>query len=101
MNECGTAIKAGVDGHNMPYDQAGTSFLDLGRGLSLSAELDKLKESLDEQRLPPKKKVSQKVSTMNSVSVEALKLKGLPTSLCDLIGNMIDSINGDLSGEES
>ena len=34
-------------------------------------------------------------------SMDGLKLKGVPASLCNLIGNMIDSINGDLSGEEA
>ena len=28
-------------------------------------------------------------------------MKGLPVALCDLIGNMIDCANGDLSGEEA
>jgi predicted ATPase len=37
----------------------------------------------------------------DSISVEPLKLLGLPTALCDLIGNMVNSTNGDISGEET
>eukprot|EP00984_Skeletonema_dohrnii_P010473 scaffold4074_cov85-Skeletonema_dohrnii-CCMP3373.AAC.2 len=33
--------------------------------------------------------------SMASTSVEPLKLLGLPTALCDLISNMIDSVDGD------
>ena len=31
-----------------------------------------------------------------SISVESLKLLGLPTAICDLISNMINSVNGDV-----
>jgi len=34
-------------------------------------------------------------SSMVSISVAPLKLLGLPTALCDLISNMIDSVDGD------
>ena len=36
-----------------------------------------------------------------SVSVEILKAKGFPVALCDLIANMLDCGNGDLSGEDA
>lgn len=48
---------------------------------------------------------SRAISTLKGTtlipSMEPLKLKGIPTPLCDLIYNMIDSINGDLSGNEA
>jgi hypothetical protein len=37
-------------------------------------------------------------TSMASISVEPLQLLGLPTALCDLISNMIDSGNGDAHG---
>jgi len=52
----------------------------------------------DDECLPNKKKGTQDVSKTSS-SMETLKLKGLPASICNLIGNMID--NGDVSGEEA
>ena len=35
-------------------------------------------------------------STLNAISIEPLRKKGVPLSLCDLIGNMLDIINGNL-----
>ncbi|KAL7493748.1 hypothetical protein ACHAWT_002658, partial [Skeletonema menzelii] len=80
-----------------------SSPLHLGRmtaELSLSAAIDtnggpakkrsQLKHSLDDS--------SQKMmacARFASISVEPLKLLGLPTALCDLISNMIESGNGD------
>lgn len=59
-------------------------------------------ESTSAQTMPKKKKRPHQINgTMCSISVEPLKLKGLPSSLCVLIGNMIDCINGDLSGDEA
>ncbi|KAL7461587.1 hypothetical protein ACHAXS_002004 [Conticribra weissflogii] len=36
-----------------------------------------------------------------SISVESLKLKGIPLSLCDLIRNMLDSASGDICGDDA
>jgi predicted ATPase len=56
---------------------------------------NKRSHSLD--NLSPKAMV-RTPSSMASISVEPLKLLGLPTALCDLISNMIDSVNGDVHG---
>jgi len=55
----------------------------------------------DEESMPRKKKGPQAGGTMQSTSVEPLKLMGLPASVCALIANMLDCINGDLSGTEA
>ena len=46
-------------------------------------------------------KKNQPTHTMCLVSAEILKSRGLPWSLCNLIANMIDCANGDLSGDET
>ena len=40
-------------------------------------------------------------TTIISDLINQLKVLGIPTSLCNLIHNMIDSIHGDLSGNEA
>ncbi|KAL3805299.1 hypothetical protein HJC23_009006 [Cyclotella cryptica] len=47
-----------------------------------------------------RKKLPECQSLLKS-SIESLKRLGLPYPLCDLIHNMLDCINGELSGEES
>jgi predicted ATPase len=37
----------------------------------------------------------------SDVSVDGLRMKGVPYSLCDLIRNMIDCVNGDFMGNDS
>jgi len=87
------------------------SSLDLSNGsLDLSNRLDisdvdreigdiKSQDTVEQDEcLPNKKKGTQDVSKTSS-SMETLKLMGLPDSICNLIGNMID--NGDVSGEEA
>ncbi len=57
---------------------------------------------ITEENLMPRKKRATPVScTLSSISIEPLQRKGVPISLCNLIGNMIDSMNGDLSGYET
>jgi predicted ATPase len=52
---------------------------------------------------PRRKRQSQNENYNNirSVSVEPLKAKGIPRSLCDLIVNMMDCMNGTLSGGDA
>ncbi|KAL7482315.1 hypothetical protein ACHAW6_007990 [Cyclotella cf. meneghiniana] len=52
------------------------------------------------QAVRARKKLPECQGSLNS-SIEALKGLGLPYSLCDLIHNMIDCMNGKLSGDES
>eukprot|EP00577_Skeletonema_sp_RCC1716_P020726 CAMPEP_0113398878 /NCGR_PEP_ID=MMETSP0013_2-20120614/15218_1 /TAXON_ID=2843 ORGANISM="Skeletonema costatum, Strain 1716" /NCGR_SAMPLE_ID=MMETSP0013_2 /ASSEMBLY_ACC=CAM_ASM_000158 /LENGTH=303 /DNA_ID=CAMNT_0000283697 /DNA_START=19 /DNA_END=926 /DNA_ORIENTATION=- /assembly_acc=CAM_ASM_000158 len=57
----------------------------------------------DEFNLLPKKRHTQNSDSQNkcAVSVEPLKGKRVPVQLCDLIANMIDCINGTLSGDDA
>eukprot|EP00573_Skeletonema_grethae_P004439 CAMPEP_0201694914 /NCGR_PEP_ID=MMETSP0578-20130828/7019_1 /ASSEMBLY_ACC=CAM_ASM_000663 /TAXON_ID=267565 /ORGANISM="Skeletonema grethea, Strain CCMP 1804" /LENGTH=1341 /DNA_ID=CAMNT_0048180665 /DNA_START=152 /DNA_END=4177 /DNA_ORIENTATION=- len=53
---------------------------------------------------PKKKHTSQQnrdISNNCSAPAESLRAKGLPSPLCDLVANMLDCINGTLSGEDS
>ena len=82
---------------------ANKGFLDLVKGLD---EVENLEEGDgDEKPRNRKKKSIQGGSSLHPSSIltvgEQLKMKGLPVALCDLIGNMIDCANGDLSGEEA
>jgi hypothetical protein len=43
-------------------------------------------------------KATVRTPSESSISVEPLQLLGLPTALCHLISNMIDSVNGDVNG---
>jgi len=47
------------------------------------------------------KKKSSRMPPASSITVEPLKLLGLPIALCDLVGNMIDCSRGDFSGDET
>jgi len=64
---------------------------------------DNNRETLDiaEENVMTRKKRATTVSSLSSISIEPLQRKGIPISLCNLIGNMIDAINGDLSGDEA
>ena len=44
---------------------------------------------------------SSSMVSISSTTLEQLKLKGLPTSICNLIINMINSINGKISSNET
>eukprot|EP00984_Skeletonema_dohrnii_P023995 scaffold13101_cov161-Skeletonema_dohrnii-CCMP3373.AAC.1 len=57
----------------------------------------------DEFNLLPKKRHTQNSDFQNkcAVSVEPLKGKRVPVQLCDLIANMLDCINGTLSGDDA
>jgi predicted ATPase len=51
---------------------------------------------------PPKKKESRNKSSITcSVSVDPLRVKGIPGPLCDLIANMLEITNGTLRGEDA
>eukprot|EP00985_Skeletonema_marinoi_P008493 scaffold3856_cov73-Skeletonema_marinoi.AAC.1 len=50
---------------------------------------------------PRKKRAQNENYNMCSVSVDPLKEKGLPTSLCDLVANMLDCTNGTLRKDET
>ncbi|KAL7520168.1 hypothetical protein ACHAWX_004912 [Stephanocyclus meneghinianus] len=47
-----------------------------------------------------RKKLHKSQATLNS-SIESIKLLGVPYPLCDLLYNMLDCINGDLTGDEA
>eukprot|EP00984_Skeletonema_dohrnii_P005559 scaffold1963_cov89-Skeletonema_dohrnii-CCMP3373.AAC.1 len=53
--------------------------------------------------LPKKRHVTQNSDFQNkcAVSVEPLKGKRVPVQLCDLIANMVDCVNGTLSGDDA
>ncbi|KAL7543650.1 hypothetical protein ACHAWF_007439, partial [Thalassiosira exigua] len=77
--------------------------IDLANALKLSEKID---TSTDEQlttNIVSKKRMTSVGSTTGnpSLSIESLKTKGLPMPLCDLVANMLDSGNGDLSGIEA
>ena len=115
-DKCGVN-EADVD--KKPYPHTLLSALDLSGRLSMFDEISDtgfsdtgyLFESsnnnhqpldITEENLMPRKKRATPVScTLSSISIEPLQRKGVPISLCNLIGNMIDSMNGDLSGDEA
>lgn len=49
----------------------------------------------------PRHSTSSSGRSICNASVDHLHMKGVPTSLCDLIHNMIDCINGDFMGNDS
>jgi predicted ATPase len=51
--------------------------------------------------MPRKKSINTSSCIVDSISTEPLRQKRVPTFLCDLIDNMLDVINGDLSREEA
>lgn len=56
---------------------------------------------ITKKNITAKKRAAPMSCTLSSTSIEQLMRKGLPVSLCNLIGDMIDSMNGDLSGDEA
>ena len=62
---------------------------------------DQLVENESPHAHPKKKGQRTDREMTRSVSVEPLQMKGLPARLCDLILNMLDSMSGDLSREET
>eukprot|EP00985_Skeletonema_marinoi_P034141 scaffold43234_cov256-Skeletonema_marinoi.AAC.1 len=96
-----------------PFHQGGTGTID-----SDGAELSIYRNLLSDYNLsdddstsydmafqgdgPRKKRAQNENYNMCSVSVEPLKEKGIPSSLCDLVANMLDCANkGNLSKDES
>ena len=51
--------------------------------------------------IPRKKKANISSCMLNPISTVPLRQKGVPIFLCDLIDNMLDVINGDLSKDEA
>ena len=103
-----------ADVDKKPYHHTLFSALDLSGRLSIFDEISDTEylfensnnnhQPLDttEENLMPRKKRATPVScTLSSISIEPLQRRGVPISLCNLIGNMIDSMNGDLSGDET
>jgi hypothetical protein len=93
-----------INGETSPYyDQA--SAIDFLRQLNLFDQPDDIRDSSiqtsDVHTMPRKKKSPPIFSTVGTISIETLKRKGVPISLCNLIGNMLDCVNGDLSGREA
>ena len=84
------------------YDKA--SAIDFSHQLNFTDHHDDIGDSSirtsDVHTLPRKKKSPQILSTVDSISF-ALKRKGVPISLSNLIGNMLDCVNGDLCGREA
>jgi len=81
------------------FDDFGDAELKFSFGVSNGRKHD-----VDSSREQSKKKKPMKrtgTGQICSISVEPLKSKGLPWSLCNLIGNMLDCANGDLCGDES
>jgi predicted ATPase len=94
--------------HNLALDLNLSERLSIFDGIScmgdLSVNSGDSRQPLDitEKNIMAKKKRATPMScTLSSISIEQLMRKGLPVSLCNLIGNMIDSMNGDVSGDES
>ena len=88
-----------LEGHLNILDDMGEE--GVGEAADILGNFESVFDNVEDQ-MPNRKKAAQSgSSTVRSVSVEQLQLKGLPASLCDLIGNMIDCINGDLRGEEA
>ena len=97
----------------LPYDLIGA--LDLSRSLNIFDDINdvgNLFQHSDDSHLslhiteknmmPRKKRANPSGSSMlNSISTEPLRKKGVPFSLCDLISNMLDIMNGDLSKDEA
>ncbi len=88
----------------LPFDQALT--IDIGEDLEhILDNIDTFPSDIEVDDLnnqaPSRKKRAQNTNNLCSVSVEPLKDKGVPVALCDLITNMLDCINGSLSGKDS
>ena len=71
------------------------------RASDIPTIIDVVPSDIEEERTPNKKKATRTGSAMHSDSIESLQMKGVPNSICSLIGNMLDCINGDLSGDEA
>ena len=71
--------------------------------IDLEGQLSILDDIEDEFNLLPKKRQTQRSDFLNesAVSVEPLKGKSIPGQLCALIANMVDCINGTLSGDDA
>ena len=94
-----------------PFHQGGTIDRDSAEELSIYQNLlsdynlsddDSTSYDMAFQGDGPRKKRTQNENyNMCSVSVDPLKEKGLPTSLCDLVANMLDCTNGTLRKDEA
>ncbi len=73
----------------------------VGDSLESSDNNCQLLDVTENNSMPRKKRVTPVSCTLSTISIESLRRKGVPVSLCNLIGNMIDSMNGDLSGDEA
>ena len=93
-----------VNGQTLPHN-AQANAIDFLRQLNFFDHPDDIGDSSiqtsDVHTMPRKKKASHILSTVGSIAIETLKGKGVPISLCNLIGNMLDCVNGDLSGREA
>eukprot|EP00804_Cyclotella_cryptica_P021186 CCRYP_001485-RA/>CCRYP_001485-RA protein AED:0.02 eAED:0.02 QI:1/1/1/1/1/1/2/1352/1114 len=69
-------------------------------GLDNEFDMDYVSRS-KRQYFPPGQSISSSSQSICNVSVDHLRVKGVPTPLCDLIHNMIDCINGDFMGNDS
>ena len=97
-----------------PFDQDGP--IDPAGGLGIfdniedhfafnqAVQHDKVAD-IDEHHIPMNKRAQMNNESRKKrsyiISVEPLREKGLPTSLCDLVFNMFDCINYSLSGEDA
>lgn len=86
------------DQSSSPLDFAGKLSISNGGGDGVGD--DSIPTGQDDFIPPPAKRPSSSNIPI-ARSIERLKLKGLPDSLCNLIINMIDAKNGDLSGNEA
>ncbi len=98
--------EASEDLDPLPFDQPAN--IDLASALSLFDGIDDddfvYDHTFDDAPNPKKKHASQQnvdIRSNHSIPVEALREKGLPSSLCDLVANMLDCTKGTLSGKDS
>ncbi|KAL7461781.1 hypothetical protein ACHAXS_002187, partial [Conticribra weissflogii] len=73
-------------------------------GLKISAAQDGgRRENLQDSSSRNQRKKSRSCDDRNEIlmAVDRLNLKGIPVPLCDMIGNMLDAIHGDLSRDEA
>ncbi len=72
------------------------------RDYNLSDDDNSVSNGMTSQGDGPRKKRGQIDNhTMCSISVETLKEKGIPASVCDLVANMLDCTNGKLRKDEA